>query len=503
MKRISLGILAHFVICFVAVSTLSATQKTFVMGGEKGWTNIQHSEGITTGKGRFGYDALQLETQTPAVDYRTAMLMTFDEGKICEETGRYKILENNLIPSENAVKGKGCALSRGMTKGAILQGVDKADSYAIGLIGSFTVEFWLQPSLVENGEKVFNYRTSINMMNSSEYQIISAVFKNNRLEWSCKNIFPSYKDREVVMKGYSPVIPGVWSRHTISFDEETGCLEYLVDGKTEDIRYITSTGHERGTVCNPVLGVHALFELCPQYTGRVDNIRFVYDDYKKDGASIFTSGNEAFKNEGGRFVTNPILVTQSAVLNQLDAIMSVPAQTDVKFFVRSGDNCYGWTDNYPVWKEVVPGEEIEGIQGLYFQVAAELRPDGMGEITPGVTQVTLKYTEAELPMPPFSVTAEPGDGQVTLSWSYSVDDNAGGYYVYYGNRPGEYLGRVAFEGPSPVRAGNTSSITLTGLQNGAIYYFAVSAYSRVDGRINGELSKEVFARPSKRLASIQ
>ena len=38
------------------------------------------------------------------------------------------------------------------------------------------------------------------------------------------------------------------------------------------------------------------------------------------------------------------------------------------------------------------------------------------------------------------------------------------------------------------------------LNNGTIYYFAVSTYSKLDENINGELSNEVFARPSKRLA---
>ena len=91
-----------------------------------------------------------------------------------------------------------------------------------------------------------------------------------------------------------------------------------------------------------------------------------------------------------------------------------------------------------------------------------------------------------------------GDGQVTLSWSYSVDDSAGGYYIYYGNRPGEYLGRAAVQGASPVNVGNVTSATLTGLKNGVIYYFAVAAYSKLDERICGALSKEVYARPERK-----
>ena len=92
-----------------------------------------------------------------------------------------------------------------------------------------------------------------------------------------------------------------------------------------------------------------------------------------------------------------------------------------------------------------------------------------------------------------------GNEKVTVSWSYSVDDTVGGYYLYYGTRPGEYLGRVAFEGESPINVGNTTSYTLTGLQNGKIYYFAIAAWSEYDDRVIGNFSKEVFARPLERL----
>ena len=180
----------------------------------------------------------------------------------------------------------------------------------------------------------------------------------------------------------------------------------------------------------------------------------------------------------------------------MNALMNVPEQTDVRLFVRAGDDCFGWTDSYPEWKEISSGEPISGMSGLYFQVAAELLPDGGGMTSPSITQLELQYTEQPLPAAPFTVLAEAGDGCVTLNWSYSLDDTAGGYYVYYGNRPGEYMGRVAAEGMSPIRAGNVTSLTVNGLKNGTIYYFAVSAYSRIDDSINGPLSGEVFARPT-------
>ena len=84
---------------------------------------------------------------------------------------------------------------------------------------------------------------------------------------------------------------------------------------------------------------------------------------------------------------------------------------------------------------------------------------------------------------------------MTLSWGYSVDETTGGYYVFYGERPGEYLGRIAVQGASPINVGNNNSLTLTGLKAGTIYYFAVSSWSKYDDHITGQLSREVYARP--------
>lgn len=481
---------------------LFATPKTLVLGGDNGWSEIASMNGVIVGNqnGQFGYDAVELSTMTTTADYTTDLLLTFDDDKFCDVMGNYTVMSNNLIPTHDSVKGTGAGLSRGSKKGLILSGNKNALFGHDGLAGSFTIEFWLCPSLAENGEMVFSWRSSLSDDIHSEYQMISAAFFNNHLEWGFSNIFVPYPGHEFHLSGVSTVVPNKWTRHTLSFDQETGLLEYLVDGRTEAIKYITENGHEYGTVCYPILGVKAGIELCTDYVGKIDNFRISRSSTNHERSDIFASGNEKYRINGGKFITKPLLVSQAAVLNEIETLMNVPSQTDIRFYVRSGDNCYGWTDTYPVWREVVPGERIRGVKGLYFQLSAELLPDGAGSRSPRLSEIVVKYDEQNDPLPPFSVAAIPGDGSVTLSWSHSVDDNAGGYYVYYGNRPGEYLGRMAVQGSSPVNVGNVTNVTLTGLDNGRIYYFAVSAYSKVDGRINGMLSKEVFARPSSRLS---
>ena len=486
---------------FLVAGPALSTPKTMILGGEKGWSELSVLDGVVVGDrtGQFGYDALELSTHVSTPSDDTDLLLSFDENNVTDSAGNYTVVANNLLYSNDAVKGAGAGVSRGIKKGLTLSGKSSALFGTDGHIGSFTIEFWLCPSLAENGEMVFSWRSSLNTGVQAEYQMISASFFNNHLEWVFNNIFVGFKAREVHLSGFNTVVPKTWARHTISFDEESGLLEYLVDGRTESLVYITKNGHENGTVCYPILGVKAGIEFCPDYTGKIDNVKIMRSPVSAQRVNLLATGNERYRAAGGRFVTKPILVSQSAVIEQIDALMNVPAQTDIRFFIRSGDNCYGWTDSYPAWKEIESGKPISDISGLYFQISAELLPDGAGSRTPRLTEIAVKYTEQYEPLPPFMVNAVAGDGTVTLTWNSSVDENAGGYYVYYGNRPGEYLGRTALEGSSPVNVGNTTSVTLSGLENGRIYYFAVSAYSKIDGRINGILSKEVFARPSSRL----
>lgn len=71
---------------------------------------------------------------------------------------------------------------------------------------------------------------------------------------------------------------------------------------------------------------------------------------------------------------------------------------------------------------------------------------------------------------------------VTLRWAANTEEDLGGYKVYYGNSPGVYTGSI-----------NTSvpSIEITGLNNGRLYYFAVTALdnSLNESTFSSEVSK--------------
>lgn len=474
-----------------------------VFGGKAGWKEVTVRNGITIGKGRYGYESLELASNSKSVKDNTDCLIDFESGDFSDKSGNYEVVSNKIFASKKALMGKGAALCRGRG-GLELKGNENSFFGYEGPAGSFVIEFWICPSTVENGEVLLNWRSSKNIAGHVVYQLISVSFYKNKVMTLFSNIFDGYSSNngDLTLVSSRTIIPDKWTHHSISFEEERGILEYRINGELEDIKFLTDTGHEGGSVYPALMGVAANLHLCPSYVGLIDDFHILrtYSDlnYEENQENTDLRLPEYYKISGGRFESLPVLTKEGTIINKVTAEVNKPSQTDVKLYVRGGDNYFNWTENYPEWIPVVSGQAINDLSGMYFQIAAELFPDGGGLHTPSVTEIQVEYTTLPEPLPPYRISVEKGDGQVTLSWSYSVDDTAGGYYIYYGNRPGEYLGRVALEGDSPVNVGNVTSSTLTGLKNGTIYYFAVAAYSKLDDRICGPLSKEVYARPEKR-----
>ena len=491
-------------LCFcLAVGTIIfAESKTIVLGGKTGWPEFSSQEGVAFGQGRFGWQAVTLATNARQVTSETDLLLDFEkkgaDGSFRDKSGKYTVQSNSLLSSPKSVMGRYSALSRGNGKGLALKG--NADSVfgRSGGTGSWTIEFWLCPAIAENGERVFEWHSSRIVNDYVLYQLIEASFFNNRIQWNFTNVFDGYpeKNGEVTLLSYSALIPNKWSHHEISYDEESGLLECKIDSKVEALKYITEGGREGKTIYQPVLGEVAPINIAPAYTGCIDDFRILTQvtDSSQPKNLIY----DKYKVDGGRFESLPMMTTQGSVLDRLDIIDNTPPQTEIRYYVRAGDNFYNWSDTEPKWVLAKSGQEIKGVRGRYFQIAADLFPDGAGTSAPSVTEIKINYTQAAPPTAPFRVKAVPGDGYVDLSWAYSVDENAGGYWIFYGSRPGEYLGTEAVEGPSPIKVDNITSFRLNGLKNGAIYYFALSTYSKEDEQISGGLSNEANARPGRR-----
>jgi hypothetical protein len=484
-----------------------AESESFVLGGKAGWPALSYESNLVRRPGKLGQESLVLTSvlttsstaaaraaPAAAPNARDDMYISFDSGTR-DETGNYTIVSSALLRSDasKARRGAGAALSNTGGKGLVVRGLPGSLFGTTGDSRSFSIEFWLCPSVVENGSVLLHWRSSRITKERSFYQYISGNVSSNHIEWTFSNLWSNIAGNpfDVSISGRKNLIPGVWSHHVVSYESETGALEYCVDGLTENIVYLTSTGTERGDVFAAIFGVPGDVELCPSYSGIIDEIIFSRNSTRFDTLESKHVALERFPSGGGRFESMPL---DSGTLNstflRLDASVLESAGTGTAFFVRSGDNFYQWTETEPAWIPVEPGKKSSGITGRYFQIAGELYADGTGSATPSVTQVSLTYEKDSPPWPPVRVLTEALDGAIGLSWPASVDSDVAGYLVYYGDHPGEYLASG-----SPIDNGSVRTCTVTGLKNGKVYYFSIAAYDASGSAYPGTLSQEVYARP--------
>ncbi|MDR1352244.1 MAG: hypothetical protein LBK05_03085 [Treponema sp.] len=543
MKRnIHLSFIFYALFC-VCGSLHALGEKILVVGGGTGWDAAVVRQGVAEtlsvrpvpvmaleaggGKGLSqGQDAAGLD-----------LALGFDEGRpdlFSDRAGRYLVTADHTVSAVTqrwARAGTGAAHFAGSASGDILAVAADEEPLVIApllpqallsperRIGDFTLEFWLNGENMENGEQVLLWSsTRLAADNRYSVQRIQASVSRNRIQWVFQDFFADPQDRNrlsLSFSGITPVTPRTWTHHMIRFDSGTGFLEYLVDGRTESIVYATSSGREGGEVFTPVTGLGSRLILGNRFAGIMDEFRlyssFVEDSplqrYPRGGGRMETrfldlgEGNSEIvriEARGGR-ITYPAGKTSSRerVISAASGIrgFSFPDDSAIRFFARTSETPFPPNSGDMLWTPFEPGADLINVRGRYLQLAAEFYPSGDGENTPYLEELRVTYIPDDPPRPPSVLTAAPQDGAVYLSWNDSADRDTSGYLVYYGKSKGDFFGDDAILGVSPINVGKRNSVRIEGLSNGVLYYFAVSAYDRVNPVHVGEFSREVSARP--------
>jgi hypothetical protein len=549
---------------FLTVSgSLSALDGELVsIGGAAAWDGAKY-QGLTETNKLRPWPVLTL-TSGGAAASSLDLALSFEEGKpelFVDRAGRYRVKSDggsaiSTAGSPWARMGKEAVLFSASTVG--LRAGQKALPASAGPltvepyrrdalfapgrnIGDFSLEFWVYPLNMENGEQLLSWFAISAPKGFSPLagggipaspaapegyaglisQRIQCAVLKNRFRWTFEDFFFSPdagESLDLTLSGQSPVVPKTWSHHLIRFNADTGFLEYLVNGNSEDIVYASSSGREGGEVYTPLVGEGGQFTLGRRFSGMMDEFRI-------HAAFDVEPELRRYPASGGWMESRAIdLGENSSRVLSLEASGGSIGLKDgrthneyggkgdfrfadnsaIQFFLRAADNPYRWTDGD--WRTVIPGADLpDTLKGRYVQVAAVLYPSGDGEISPYLEEIRLLYQPNRPPRPPSQVMAVASDGTVTLSWKSSPDGDTAGYLVYYGTARGEYFGEGAILGASPLDAGKRNSLRIEGLRNGKVYYFAVAAYSLnappgasspgEPERHVGEFSRELSARP--------
>jgi hypothetical protein len=448
-------------------------------------------DGTTLVPGFSGGMDFALAPQEYRVGPEADLIAEFNAPSASDATGHYAMsLSSGVALASSAARKGASGVSFRGDGGVRFEGRPGALFGANGEGSDFSIEFWLYPFAMSDGEIVLSWRS----MRASSLGVVAqqalAVASGNSLSWSFVNFLESPDGRETryVLSGRGLVVPKRWSHHLVRYDSGTGELEYLVDGRTEAVTHATSTGNERGTPYLPRVGTAAPIEFCPSFRGYADCLRIA-------SAYVEPASLGSYGTDPGAAVSPVIdLGTPNASLYSVGARRKAEGGSGVFFYYRLGESPYALRS--ADWIQFDPDKPLPGRPaGRYLQFRLELMPGPRGESTPTVSYLSIRYEPDSPPAPPSRVVAIPGDSQVTVRWTAVPEGDVVSYVVYYGYAPGEYSGVEALEGRSPVSAGPALSLTLRGLVNGRAYYFAVVAVDRAGNE--GKFSQEASARPSK------
>lgn len=477
---------------------------SLTIGGAASWDALVGRESIEEVVGARRWPALAISSARSAAG--ADLSLSFDEADpaaFSDSAGRYSLSASPAVAATGASRaraGSGAALFAGAGDSAaslVLRPGRDALFAAGNRLGDFSVEFWLYPAIMENGEQILswtaNSRTPAGIAFIQRFRLQVA---RNRLEWTFADFFESSdrtRRRDLALASRSAPVPRTWSHHLLRFDAGTGLLEYLVDGRLESAVHSTPSGAEGGEVFRPSAGSGGVLEIAPRYAGLVDEFRI-------HPLVLESPRLSRYPRAGGRATTRFLdLGAAGSRVARIDLRGDAGKDgAEIRLFARAGESPYGWKDDEATWTPVRAGIPLgAAVVGRWVQIAAVLYPDGKGEATPLLEELTVFYERDEPPRAPGFVAAEAGDSSVALRWRASPDADAAGYLVYYGESSGEYFGTGAAAGPSPVDVGKRTSFVVDGLRNGTLYYFSIAAYDRGEERRAGAQSREVAARPAR------
>ena len=503
---------ALFFVLIVFSPAAQTSASTLRFGREAGWKDFTLMSGTGFQRSKDGTLDLTLAASQYQADDDTDLLVHFDD-KLRDEASRYRITPvPNPVQRGFAALGGGSAVFRGHTPLA-LQATSEA-FFAPGRgWGDFTLEFWLYPSKVDDGETVLEWQGGRTSTGSFETQDFRVGFEDSHLVWTIQNLFspsPAAPGVTIRVRGDATLIPKQWHHHLLRYRASSGLLEYLVDGKTEGLTHATPSGTEDGKPYGAVVGPRTRGEviLGPLYNGALDELRLSRawieepqtDRFVSDFATKGTAISRIFDLRFPDSMVESVTVRAFTEGNSALAWSYRMAETIRYQWTFSGDTSKSLSTpeaEEDSWIRFQPGQDLSRrTQGRYLQLRVDLLPSGTGTETPRVNEIVVNTLPNPPPPAPSGVEVVPGDGQVTVKWRPVLQGSVEGYLVFFGPRPGQTQGTVSTQGVSPIDVGKVTQFVLTGLANDQIYYVSVAAYRSTAVSV---VSKELAARPQRKL----
>jgi hypothetical protein len=248
VKKSTLTIGILLILC---AAVLSALDRQIILGREDQWRDVSFSENLLLSRGRWGSLDLVLQDAEYVAGQRTDLLVHFNGRPFRDQAGLYRVAEEDLLLSRRVVAlGGGSGAFNSGNRGLHLVPEPGAVFYQGTWLQDFSIEFWLHPALLGNGEQVFLWQGARWNGDTVIPQELRCSVQDRALIWAFENVFTGSLGQatSIRLRGVTTLVPGDWHHHLLRYDSRLGLLEYLVDGIPEAIVYTTDSGLERGAV---------------------------------------------------------------------------------------------------------------------------------------------------------------------------------------------------------------------------------------------------------------
>jgi fibronectin type 3 domain-containing protein len=325
-------------------------------------------------------------------------------------------------------------------------------------LNNFSIAMWVKQTSVGNWARIFDFGTG-----QTVYMFLTA--RNGASSTLRFAITTGGGGGEQQINGPSALPTGVWKHVAVTLNGSVGIL-YLDGVAVGTNSSMTLKPSSLGSTTQNYIGKSQFSD--PYFNGQVDDFRIYSDALNAGEVTTFITPLAA-----------PTNLTATASNNLVALKWNSAARATSYNVMRSLTNggTYSFVASVTTTNYTNTGLVNDG--ATYYYVVTAM--NAVGQST-NSTQVS-----ATLPAPPNSpagLTATPGDAQVSLGWNAA--SGATNYFVKSALVPG---------GPyATIRTNGTSlSFTNTGLSNGTVYYYVVSASNSAGESTN---STEVSAQPA-------
>jgi hypothetical protein len=351
----------------------------------------------------------------------------------------------------------------------------------------FTIDFWLSPSRLGDGEIVMSYEATMIGRNEQRIrQSIVCYIEGARLIWRFENIFFTYDEQPIIVEiNGEMMLKNQWMRHSIRYNPRDNRLEVLDNNIITAIQHVNEQNHQNGDVATLLLyrGTQRRLRV-GDFFGYLDNFSII----PKFIVDLFNGYYMAH----GVYVSSPIDLFGNRP-NNIDLHGITENSSELRIFLRSGSNATILEQSNAPWTPYEVGSDLRNYKfDRFLQVRVDFFAGVSAQTSPLLSNIVMNYDRLPPPPRPGALTFTREGDNVRVSWQSLMLAHVSGYKLYFGENSGDYYGVIG-DLRSPIELGLNNSVLLSGLIPGKRYYFSLTAYdANVPKRESAFSAEQVF-----------